>query len=122
MEMKATEKEIDELGDYLKDRGFTQNSWADGCVYMLGYAYGDLCIHFESMANGRGFKCADAWFKYDLFDIRERRFASRVPLGRKTRCPDGNWIHKAMKYAALLDGAAHRFKDEISAVAKESAG
>ena len=121
MESKATEKEIDELGNYLKESGFSRYSLADGCVHMLGYAYGELYIHFESMANGRGFKCADAWFKYDLFDIRERRFASRVPLGKKTRCPDSNWVYMVRKYAALLDEAAHRFKDEISAISKESA-
>ena len=42
MESKATEKEIDELGNYLKESGFSRYSLADGCVHMLGYAYGDV--------------------------------------------------------------------------------
>ena len=120
MERKATKKEIEELEKYMVENGFSRNPRCGGIMYLREYNYGHLQINFDCCADGRTFKHAEAFYKFDVFDICQRKLHSRRDIGKRTRCPDAGWVARTMKYSALMDGAFSRFIDAADSIEKES--
>lgn len=120
MERKATEEEIREFRRCLEEAGFVRSTLYSGVAYSREYNYGSVTVQLKSMANGRGFKNAEAYFSFSIFSDYNRRMPKHLPLGKSTRLPDPGWLHRIQKYAALVDGAVSRFTDELAAISKES--
>lgn len=121
MERKATDEEIREFKRCLEEAGFVRSTLYSGVAYSKEYKYGSTTVHLKSMANGRGFKNAEAYFSFSIFNDYNRRMPTYLTLGKATRCPEPGWLHRIQKYAALVDGAVSRFTDELAAISKESA-
>jgi hypothetical protein len=121
MERKATDEEIREFKRCLEEAGFVRSTLYSGVAYSREYNYGSVTVQLKSMASGRGFKNAEAYFSFIIFNDYNRRVPKYIPLGKSTRCPDTGWLHRIQKYAALVDGAVSRFTDELAAISKESA-